>query len=118
LEETRFCLGWHEDYKTNNGAKATGSEIYFFSKLANAGPQFRGALLNGKRKTHFDGLRQAGGHQPFASGIYRRSHGRDGAGMGGQQGHRPRQRSEGATVGDGSYSERSGENPNNPQGIL
>jgi hypothetical protein len=28
------------------------------------------------------------------------------------------QRSEGATVGDGSYSERSGENPNNPQGIL
>jgi len=28
------------------------------------------------------------------------------------------QRSEGATLGDGSYSERSGENPNNPQGIL
>jgi hypothetical protein len=28
------------------------------------------------------------------------------------------QRSEGATLGDGSYSERSGENPNSPQGIL
>ncbi|MBQ0820735.1 hypothetical protein KBI52_11010 [Microvirga sp. HBU67558] len=28
------------------------------------------------------------------------------------------ERSEGATVGDGSYSERAGENPNNPQGIL
>ncbi len=34
LKQARFCSGEQRDYKTNDGAKATGSANYFFSKLA------------------------------------------------------------------------------------
>jgi hypothetical protein len=38
--------------------------------LARAEPKPEEVLLNGGHKTGFDGLRQTGGYQPFAGGIY------------------------------------------------